>query len=203
MNTNAAIYTRVSTTQQEVENQLPDVLRVVEARGLSVVESFSESISAVKQRPQFDAMMKAAHRGRFKVLVVWSLDRIHRTMVGAIQTVLELDRLGVQVVSVKEPWLDTTGPVRSLLVAVFGWVAEQERLRVSERTKAGLDRARRRGVRLGRREVKVDAALLLERRQAGASIRTIAAEFKVSVGKVHALLKGVQQTPVLEEEKTP
>ena len=62
-------------------------------------------------------MRKAAHRGRFKSLVVWSLDRLHRSMVRAIQAVLELDRLGVQVVSVREPWLDTTGPVRSLLVA--------------------------------------------------------------------------------------
>jgi hypothetical protein len=49
---------------------------------------------------------------------------MHRSMVGAIQTTLELDRIGVTVMSVREPWLDTSGPVRPLLVAIFGWVAE-------------------------------------------------------------------------------
>jgi putative DNA-invertase from lambdoid prophage Rac len=56
----------------------------------------------------------------------------------------------VPVLSVREGWLDTTGPVRPLLVAIFGWVAEQERTRLIERTKAGLERARRQGKRLGR-----------------------------------------------------
>jgi putative DNA-invertase from lambdoid prophage Rac len=78
------------------------------------------------------------------------LDRLHRSMTGAISTVLELDRLGVPVLSVREGWLDTSGPVRPLLVAIFGWVAEQERTRLIERTKAGLERARREGKRLGR-----------------------------------------------------
>jgi DNA invertase Pin-like site-specific DNA recombinase len=71
-------------------------------------------------------------------------------MTSSISTVLELDRLGVPVLSVREPWLDTSGPVRPLLVAIFGWVAEQERTRLIERTKAGLERARRQGKRLGR-----------------------------------------------------
>jgi putative DNA-invertase from lambdoid prophage Rac len=71
-------------------------------------------------------------------------------MTGAINTVLELDRLGVPVLSVREGWLDTSGPVRPLLVAIFGWVAEQERTRLIERTRAGLARARAQGKRLGR-----------------------------------------------------
>ena len=64
--------------------------------------------------------------------------------------VLECDRLGVPVISVREGWLDTSGPVRPLLVAIFGWVAEQERSRLIERTMAGLARARAQGKRLGR-----------------------------------------------------
>jgi putative DNA-invertase from lambdoid prophage Rac len=71
-------------------------------------------------------------------------------MLGAIQTVLECDRLGVPVLSVRESWLDTSGSVRPLLVAIFGWVAEQERARLIERTKAGIERARHQGKRLGR-----------------------------------------------------
>jgi putative DNA-invertase from lambdoid prophage Rac len=71
-------------------------------------------------------------------------------MVKSIETVLELDRVGVRVLSVRESWLDTDSPVRPLLVAIFGWVAEQERTRLIERTRAGLERAKRQGVRLGR-----------------------------------------------------
>jgi putative DNA-invertase from lambdoid prophage Rac len=71
-------------------------------------------------------------------------------MTGSVNTVLELDRLCVPVLSVREGWLDTSGPVRPLLAAIFGWVAEQEWSRLIERTKAGLNRARREGKRLGR-----------------------------------------------------
>jgi DNA invertase Pin-like site-specific DNA recombinase len=71
-------------------------------------------------------------------------------MTGAINTVLELDRLGVRVLSAREPWLDTDSPVRPLLVAIFGWVAEQERTRLIERTRADMARARREGKKIGR-----------------------------------------------------
>ncbi len=63
---------------------------------------------------------------------------------------LECARIGVPVLSIREPWLDTSGPVRPLLAAMFRWVAERERARLVERTKAGIERARRQGKRLGR-----------------------------------------------------
>ena len=84
-------------------------------------------------------------------------------MVGKLNDVLELDRLGVQVVSVRETWLDTAGPTRGLLVAVFSWAAEQERARLIERTKAGMKRSKRHRTKSGRpvgrapRYVDVDA----------------------------------------------
>lgn len=109
----AAIYARVSTAEQSTDNQLPDLEALASRRGFDIVRVFSENVSAVKARPGFDAMIAAAHRGEFEVLLVWSLDGLHRSMVGALQTVLDLDRRGVQVVSYKEPWLDTGGPVRS------------------------------------------------------------------------------------------
>jgi putative DNA-invertase from lambdoid prophage Rac len=186
----AAAYVRVSTDEQTVENQLPDLRRLADARGLKLVKTYAENISAVKHRPEFEAMMKAAHAGKLGTIVVWALDRLHRSMVGSMQTVLELDRLGVRVISVREPWLDTAGPVRSLLIAVFGWVAEQERLRISERTKAGLDRARRSGVKLGRKGFALDLERAEALRKRGKSYREIATEMQVSVGKVHETLVG-------------
>jgi DNA invertase Pin-like site-specific DNA recombinase len=90
-------------------------------------------------------MMAEAKRGRFDVLIVWSLDRFGRSLAGNVADVLAFDRAGVQLVSVREPWLDTGG--RDLLLAIFSWVAEQERRRLGERTKAGLARVREHGTR--------------------------------------------------------
>lgn len=94
--------------------------------------------------------MDDARRGKVRAVVVWALDRLDRNMLACLARVVELDRLGVTVVSVREPWLDTSGPTRSLVVAVFGWVAEQERARLIKRTSAGLARARREGKHIGR-----------------------------------------------------
>jgi len=145
----AALYIRVSTDKQTAENQVVEVRQLAVARGFEPV-IYEEVESAAKARPVLDRMLSDVRAGRVRAVAVWALDRLHRSMVGAIQTVLELDRLGVPVLSVREGWLDTSGPVRPLLVAIFGWVAEQERTRLIERTKAGLERARREGKRLGR-----------------------------------------------------
>jgi len=145
----AALYLRVSTDRQTVENQRAEVEQLARARGYETLV-YEEIGSAAKRRPVFDRMLADVRAGKVRAVVIWAIDRMHRTMPGAINDVLELDRLGVRVLSVREPWLDTSGPVRPLLVAIFGWVAEQERNRLIERTKAGLDRAKRAGKRLGR-----------------------------------------------------
>ncbi len=125
----AALYIRVSTEKQTTENQLAELRQLAAARGFEPV-IYQEVESAAKARPVLDRMLSDAHAGRIRVIIVWALDRLHRSMVGSIQTVLECDRIGVPVISVREPWLDTSGPVRPLLVAIFGWVAEQERSRL-------------------------------------------------------------------------
>jgi DNA invertase Pin-like site-specific DNA recombinase len=145
----AALYIRVSTDKQTVENQIAELRQFASARGFEAV-IYEEVESAAKARPVMDRMLADARAGKVRAILVWALDRLHRSMVGSIQTVLECDRIGVPVISVREPWLDTAGPVRPLLIAIFGWVAEQERARLIERTKAGLARARAQGTRLGR-----------------------------------------------------
>src|SRR5713226_7026499 len=145
----AAVYLRVSSDRQTIENQRDEVELLARARGYEAV-FYEETESATKRRPVFDGMLADARAGKVQAVVIWAVDRLHRSMQGAINDVLELDRLGVRVLSVRESWLDTSGPVRPLLVAIFGWVAEQERSRLIERTRAGLERARRSGKRLGR-----------------------------------------------------
>jgi len=93
--------------------------------------------------------MMAARTGRFRFLVVWRLDRFGRQMQGNLNDVLELDRVGVEVVSVREPWLGAGGPARNLLLAIFSWLAEEERRVLVERVRAGMARARKEGRRCG------------------------------------------------------
>ena len=145
----SACYLRVSTEGQTTENQRGEVEALARARGFEPAW-FEDHESAVKSRPGFDAMMAAARRGEVQAVVVWSLDRFHRHMANCVRDVQELARLKVRLLSVREPWLDQEGPMRDLLVAIFGWMAQFERERLRERTRAGLDRARREGKRLGR-----------------------------------------------------
>jgi DNA invertase Pin-like site-specific DNA recombinase len=148
----AVAYLRVSTDKQTTANQRGEVARLAEARGYRV-EVVEEQESAAKRRPVLDAVMERARRGEVRAVVVVALDRLDRSHLACMERVAELDRLGCAVISVREPWLDTSGPTRGLLVSIFGWVAEQERRTLIERTKAGLARARREGKTLGRPSV--------------------------------------------------
>lgn len=126
-------------------------------------------------------MLRDAHRGAFRVILVWALDRFGRSMAGNLQAVLELDRRNVKVVSYREPWLDTGSPARGLLVAIFSWVAEQEREQIIARTKAGLEQARRKGIRLGRPRARLDVERARRLQASGTSLRAIAKELGVSL----------------------
>lgn len=186
---NAAVYVRVSKRSQTLENQLPDLERMAAARGLTIVATFSDKMSGSKaSRPGFNAMMQAAHEGRFSVVLVWAVDRMGRNMGAVVEAVTTLDRLGVEVVSHKEPWLVLKGPVRALLLSIFAWVAEQERERTIERTDAGLETARRNGKKLGRRQRQVDVDEALRLRKAGRSIRETAKALGIGVGTLHRAL---------------
>jgi putative DNA-invertase from lambdoid prophage Rac len=146
----AAIYLRVSTDEQQHANQQPDCERVCTARGwdpLLVVETES----GAKERPGWAHVLELARTGQIGAVVIWALDRAGRTRVQVAHDLGELFRWRVQVVSVRDPWLDATpGPLRDLLVQVLAWVAEGEREQLVARTRAGLARARAAGKTLGR-----------------------------------------------------
>ena len=188
-----AIYLRVSKRDgsQTTENQRPEVEAVARQRG-EVVRAYVEQGSAAKARPVFREMMQAARAGEFSCLVVWALDRFGRSLTGNMVDLLELDKLGVCVVSVRETWLDTCSPMRNLLVAIFSWCAEQERARLSERVKAGLETARGKGKRLGRKPFAVDVAegvrLLTEERL---SQRAAAKRMGLTLSVFHRTMKPV------------
>jgi DNA invertase Pin-like site-specific DNA recombinase len=147
----AAIYLRVSTDKQTEENQEPDCARLCQARGWEPVP-YREVMSGVKRRPVWDKLKNDVRTGAVKAVVFWALDRTGRTRVQVAHDLSDLFRWGAEVESVKDAWLSQArGPTRDLLVQIMAWVAEGERMRLIERTKAGLDRAVASGVKLGRR----------------------------------------------------
>jgi DNA invertase Pin-like site-specific DNA recombinase len=146
----AAIYARVSTFDQEPENQLVELRRYVSARGWTSVEHVDRGVSGAKdRRPALDALLKDARRRRFDVVVVWRLDRLGRNLRHLITLLEELQALGIAFVSLNEG-IDATTPAGKLQMHILGAIAEFERARIAERVKAGLQRARAQGKRLGR-----------------------------------------------------
>ena len=146
----AAIYARVSTFDQEPENQLQELRRYVEARGWEAVEYVDRGVSGAKdRRPALDQLLGDARRRRFDVLVCWRLDRLGRNLKHLITMLEELQALGVAFVSLAEG-IDATTPAGKLQMHILGAIAEFERERIRERVLAGLQRARAQGRRLGR-----------------------------------------------------
>lgn len=150
----AAIWARLSTTDQETENQLFNLKAWATAKDLEVVETYSINESAYRgaQRNALAAVYRDAHQGRFEVLLVWSLDRLSRE--GIRQTLEIFNKLSahrVQVLSYPEPWTASAGPeIRELMISITGWIANQYSRRLSENTKARMARAKANGKRLGR-----------------------------------------------------
>jgi DNA invertase Pin-like site-specific DNA recombinase len=146
----AAIYARVSTLDQEPENQLQELRRYVEARGWSAVEYVDRGVSGAKdRRPALDELDRDAKRRRFDVLVCWRLDRLGRNLRHLILLLDGLQAVGVAFVSLAEG-IDATTPAGRLQLHILGAIAEFERARIAERVRAGLSRARAQGRRLGR-----------------------------------------------------
>src|SRR6476660_7960258 len=152
----AAIYARVSTLDQEPENQLQELRRYVQARTWTAVEYVDRGVSGAKdRRPSLDQLVSDARRRRFDVLVCWRLDRLGRNLKHLITLLDELQALGIAFVSLAEG-IDATTPAGKLQMHILGAIAEFERARIADRVRAGLQRARTQGVRLGRPRRHVD-----------------------------------------------
>jgi DNA invertase Pin-like site-specific DNA recombinase len=159
----AAIYARVSTIDQHVENQLAELRHYTERRGWTAVEYVDKGVSGAKDcRPALDEPLKAARRRRFDVLVCWRLDRLGRNLRQLILLLDELQALGIAFVTLGEG-IDTSTPAGRLQLHILSAIAEFERARIQERVMAGLARARAQGRRLGRPPV--------HRMQAGSGVK--------------------------------
>jgi DNA invertase Pin-like site-specific DNA recombinase len=188
--TRAAVYARVSTFDQEPENQLQELRRYVEARGWQATEYVDKGVSGAKDsRPALDTLVRDAKRRRFDTLIVWRLDRLGRNLRHLILLLDEMTATGVGFVSLAES-IDTSTPAGRLQLHILGAIAEFEKARIAERVRAGLQRARAQGRRLGRPRRIVPEALLAPVR--GLSIRQAAEKLGVSAATAHRWLKSAE-----------
>jgi DNA invertase Pin-like site-specific DNA recombinase len=174
----AAVYARVSTLDQNPDNQLFELRRYVGARGWRLAEYVDHGVSGAKEaRPELNRLIRDAKKRQIDIVVVWRLDRLGRSLRHLIFLLEELSALGVGFVSLGEG-IDTSTPAGRLQLHVLAAIAEFERARLRERVLAGLARARRDGKRLGRPPRHVTARDLAQ--VAGLSVRAAARELNVS-----------------------
>jgi DNA invertase Pin-like site-specific DNA recombinase len=201
----AALYVRVSTDHQTVENQISELRQVAERRGWEVVEIYRDAgISGAKgrdKRPGLDAMLNDASRRKFDVAMVWAIDRLGRSLIDLLGTIQHLEAVGVDLY-LDQQHLDTTTPTGKLLFQITGAFAEFERSMIRQRVNAGLAPIKAKIARGEKYESKAgvvrsrlgrpgaapeDVKQAKIRLSAGAGIVRVAKELGLGVGTVHRL----------------
>jgi len=164
-------YARVSTDDQSLDLQV----KALKAFGCEDDHIHREQASgASTKRPKLDTAFQDARPG--DTLVVWKLDRLGRSMIDLLHRLQDLDARGIGFVSLTER-IDTTTPAGRLLLHIMGALAQFERDLIRERTKAGQEAARARGVQIGH-EPKIDMAKAAQMFARGATVRQVAERFK-------------------------
>ena len=147
-----AIYVRVSTDKQEAKNQLIQLRDYAKKKQYQVVDEYIDIISGKENsRPEYDRMFQDAHKLLFDIVLFWDLSRFSRAgTLFTLQKLKELENLGIDWESYRETYFKSIGPFRDIVLSVIATLNKIEREQISERTKAGLERARKEGKKLGR-----------------------------------------------------
>jgi DNA invertase Pin-like site-specific DNA recombinase len=188
-----AIYARISTKGrgQDTQNQLRILKTYCRQQGWTITKLYVDEVSgSTANREQFQALFADAHQRKFDLVLFWALDRFSRE--GALETLKHLEKLtafGVAWKSYTEQYLDSAGLFKDAIVSIMATLAKQERVKISERTLAGLATARAKGKSLGRPKKVFDRDKLNRMRRKGASLSTLAKEFGLSRTHVARLTK--------------
>ena len=189
-----AIYCRVSTLDQTVDNQLIELRDHFSKMGWEITREYSdEGLSGTlsrDKRPALNSLIKDAYRKRFDAVVCWDISRIGRSMKELVLFLSDMKDRDIGIVSVRQGF-DTSTTMGEMMFQFVGILSAWEREMIRERTIAGLERAKSEGKTLGRRKVTNDTmtAKIIELRNDKKSIRAIASEVGVSVGTVSKTLK--------------
>lgn len=189
-----ALYARVSTEGQDPEVQLQALRAHATQRGWTIVEEFVDHgySGAKEKRPALDRMIQGAWTGTFQAVLVWRFDRFARSVKHLLTALEKFRSLNINFISLQEQF-DTSTPIGHAMFTIIGAMAQLERDIIRERVKAGLDRARSRGVRLGRpiSPARSDEATLLK--QQGLSVPEIAKRLRCSRSTVKRRLHDAEE----------
>jgi putative DNA-invertase from lambdoid prophage Rac len=187
----AALYSRVSTTDQNAKRQVDEMRAFVKARKWTVAAEETDAMSGSKdRRPGLDRVMKMARARKCDVIVVQALDRFARSIRHFVLTVAELEALGVAFVSTSQGF-DMTTPMGKFAMTILASVAELEREMIRERVRSGMARAKREGKRIGRPVTAISPLKLRRLRDAKTSIWGMSRHFKVSRTAIRTALKSL------------
>ena len=194
MSNRCAIYSRCSTLDQTVENQIRELKEIAERKSLIVVSQFSdEAISGAKGRDQrkgFDQLIKGVVRKDFDLILVWSVDRLGRSLQDLVSFLNEIHSVDCDLY-IHQSGIDTTTPSGKIMFQMCGVFAEFERGMTSDRVKCGQERAKSQVKHIGRPFSLNEGLshLIKYMREQGVGIRRIATDLKVGVSTVYKVLE--------------
>ena len=188
-----AIYSRVSTLDQTIDNQLLELRDHCSKMGWEIGKEYAdEGLSGTlsrDKRPALNSLIKDAYRKKFDLVVCWDISRIGRSMKELVLFLSDMKDRDIGICSVRQGF-DTSTSMGEIMFQFVGILSSWEREMIRERTLAGLDRARSEGKTLGRKKVITDeiTSKIVNLRSIGRSIRDIASEVGVSRGTVSNVL---------------
>ena len=186
-----AIYCRVSTQdKQSIEMQQRELKQYVEARGWKATVYQDTCSGAKDSRQGLNRMMQDCKDGKHDVVLCWKLDRLSRSLKQLLIMLDEFNTLGIGFVSLKDA-IDMTSSTGKLLFSLVGAFAEFERDIIRTRVMSGLDNARAKGVRLGRKPIApvLQDKIIELHQNSKTSMRDIAKKLKVSHGVVFTTIQ--------------
>lgn len=197
MKQRTGIYARVSTKDQNTEQQLQELRDYCVRSGIDIIEEYvDEGVSAFKKnRPEFTRLMDDVRKRKVNVVIVWKLDRLSRSLKELVSTMDIFKEYGVKFVSYSQNGIDTSTSTGKLLFNLFGLIAEFERDLISERTRLKLDFLKKNGVILGR-PIKNEPEAIYRLRDGGLSLRQIAKQLQCNASTISRVLhKGYNNSP--------
>ena len=189
-----AMYVRVSTAQKQTTlNQQIELEDVCRRNDWEIVEVYDETISGTKSiddRKELKRMLKDASSKYFDMVVVFSVCRIARSMTHLVSVMTHLDELGCDIYS-HQQGIRTDTSMGRMFFQLMGCLSECEMSIRKDRQMIGIKRAKSQGIKFGRKDV-VDEDMelkIVELRHKGKSIRAIAKNVGISVGRTHKVIK--------------
>jgi DNA invertase Pin-like site-specific DNA recombinase len=196
MNRKSVIYSRVSTNEQTVENQLRVLREVAEKRGLEVVREISdEGISGAKGRDErqgFDELIKGSVKNEWDIILVWDVSRLGRSLKHLVSFLEDIQSAHCDMY-IHQSGIDTSTASGKMMFGMLSVFSEFERSMIRERVIAGQQRAVANGVKLGRKTNVNDGIItaVYHMRQNNVPIKRIAKDLQIGVGTVYKILEKV------------